>query len=150
MIKKTLAICIIGILLFISGCSDYTVSRTAQGSGDVRPASLGGICLGDSPEDVIKILGKEYTEDLETDDSGYIGEDIITWSFNKGIVVKFGKESNKVIRVVSQSTDFGTDLGIKIDDEARIVFEKYKPEFKEVISRHSNETVPGWFHIDDE
>jgi hypothetical protein len=167
MIKRTLLAGILGILLTVSGCSAYPGSRAAQGAADVqqndkaddmntpitsnvRPGSLGGICLGDSPGDVIKILGQDYDESLETDESGYWGEDIVTWSFDKGIVVSIGKESSKVIRIVSQSPDFETGLGMKTGDEAQVVFEKYKPEYKEVISRHSGEAVPGWFHIDDE
>lgn len=166
MIKNIFLICIIGIILIVSGCSgnlkpqspgtgsdvennSKTNDTNAQENVSVRPGSLGGICLGDSPEDVQRILGKDYTESMETDVSGYIKEDMIVWSFSKGIVVTIGKESKKVISVVSHSQDYKTDLGIKVGDQAKTLFEKYKPKFAAVISRHSNEVLDGWFNIGD-
>ena len=68
--------------------------------------SLGGISLGDSPEKVISELGNDYSESIEIDNAGIIGEDIIVWSYESGIVVSFGKTSGKVIKVVSESADF--------------------------------------------
>lgn len=160
--KNLFLMSIIAVLLVLSGCS----SRTARGADghpndktdgtkepgliEIRPGSLGGVCLGDSPEEVASILGRDYTEALEEDISGYFGEDLIVWNFNSGIVVRFGKQSNKIIRVTSQSTDFQTDMGIKTGDTIESVYEKYVPKFNEAVSRHTGETLTGWFHIGDD
>jgi len=101
--------------------------------------SLGGISLGDSPEKVISELGNDYSESIEIDNAGIIGEDVIVWSYESGIAVSFGKTSGRVIRVVSESPDFHTDLDIKVGDNAKTALEVYKTKFKEAISRHSDE-----------
>lgn len=111
--------------------------------------SLGGISLGDSLESVANALGNNYTESAELDNAGFIGEDISVLSYESGIVVHIGKTSGKVLRVSSTSPDLQTDLGIKVGDDAKTVFEAYKPKFKEAISRHSDEVLAGWFLIGD-
>jgi hypothetical protein len=126
------------------------VTITVDDSDQTAFSSLGGIRLGDSFEDVIKILGKEYKKVDRIDYSGSIGEDMIVLEFSKGIEVILGKESNKVIMVVSHSPDFETDLGVNVGDRAKVVFEKYKPRFAEVKSRHGDETLTGWFHLGNE
>ncbi|KPU44777.1 hypothetical protein OXPF_18630 [Oxobacter pfennigii] len=167
MIKTALITGIIMMLFMISGCSGNLNPRISQPGTDiqnngnvdenknptpavVRPRSLGGICLGDSIEDVVKILGKDYKESLETDDSGYFKEDLTVWTYDKGITVKFGKETEKVISVTSFSPDFETDLGVRVEDSAKTGFEKYKPKSDQVTSRHTGEPLEGWFDIGEE
>lgn len=174
-LKYFLLTCMVGVMLLASGCIKAAVTTTEktqpeiQKNSDashnntnvnptkvndnptvnskVRPASLGGICLGDKMDDVEKALGKDYTESIETDESGYIGEDMIVWTYKKGIVVTIGKKSKEVINVVSNSPEIQTDLGIKAGDKAKLVFDKYRPVFKEVKSRHDNSVLTGWFDI---
>lgn len=163
MIKKVLLICTIGMLFLAPGCS----SNSTQNGIDVQnnsivennetpapdtqnAASLGGIRLGDSAEAVVKILGSDYVESIEADELGSIGEDMAVWSFDSGITVFLGSESNKVLRIVSHSSDFQTYLGIKVGDTGKAAFEKYQREYEQVKSRHSEEVLTGWFHIGDE
>lgn len=134
----------------VSAPADSISTEAPNQNNFVTGLGLGGISLGDSPQKVISVPGNDYTESIEIDNGGIIGEDIVIWSYEKGIVVSFGKTSGKVIRVVSASPNFQTDLGIKVGDNAKTAFEVYKPKFKEAISRHSNEVLEGWFHAGDE
>jgi len=134
----------------VSAPADSISTEVPDQNNIAAVPGLGGVSLGDSPEKVISVLGNDYTESIEIDNGGIIGEDIIVWNYEKGIVVSFGKTTGKVIRVVSSSPDFHTDLGIKVGDNAKTAFELYKSKFKEAISRHSNEVLEGWFHIGDE
>ena len=54
-----------------------------------------------------------------------------------------------MLRIASTSPDLQTDLGIKAGDDAKTVFDAYKPLFEEAISRHSNEVLDGWYIMDD-
>lgn len=162
--KKAILACTIAALLLVSGCSgrtdqaahredNYTPvnsirERTVPGTGS--PENLGGISLGDTLEDVVELLGEEYTETLMTDEAGYIGEDALVLEFKQGIVVTLGKESARVIRVEVSSPGFPTYLGIQVGDHASSALGKYKSTFKEAISRHDNSTLSGWFHVGDE
>lgn len=175
MIKKTILIVLTGILIMTSGCSgdinegdkreainsvaeniseedknevDDAESETSNQNLVTAP-SLGGISPGDTSEKVIEILGDNYSESTETDILGAYGEDIIIWNYNNGIAVSIGKTSGKVLKIASASPDFQTDLGIKVGDDAESVFETYKPVFEEPVSRHSNETLEGWFLMED-
>lgn len=118
-------------------------------NGETVP-SLGGISLGDSSEKVIEVLGDKYSETAEPDILGAFNEDIVIWNYNNAINVSIGKRSGKVLRVVSNSPDYKTDLGIKVGDDADTVFETYRSELKEAVSRHNDETLEGWFLTEDE
>jgi hypothetical protein len=158
MTKKAILIVLTGILLIVSGCStsidreenNKPIDSETPDQGSVTAPSLGGISLGDSSESVIGALGNNYTESTETDDAGFIGEDMTVWSYESGIVVNIGKRSGKVLRVKSTSPDFRTDLGVKVDDNAKTVFDAYKPVFQEAVSRHSDNVLEGWFLIEDQ
>lgn len=173
-IKNAILIVLAGILVITSGClgradegnihqdtdpvslntkeeqykEDAIQSDGLDQDGAAVP-SLGGISLGDTSEDVIAKLGDDYSESTEPDVLGAIGEDITVWNYNSGITISIGKTSGKVLRIVSASPDFQTDLGIKVGDDAKIVFEMYKPVSDEAVSRHSNETLEGWFLMED-
>jgi hypothetical protein len=167
MTKKLLLICVVTALFLVTGCSNPSGQPSAPGVSDAlnesadpanripgletkTPESLGGVCLGDSLEKVTSVLGQAYTETLITDEAGYIGEDMIELMFESGITVTLGKESGEVIRVVSQSPGFETYLGIEVGDEAKTALDKYRSTYKEVVSRHSNNTLPGWFNVGQE
>ncbi|KPU44779.1 hypothetical protein OXPF_18650 [Oxobacter pfennigii] len=140
---------IIIILFILSGCSINDGRRVTQPGTAVRSNSLGGICLGDSSNDVMNILGKDYKESMEIDYSGYFREDLIIWTYGKGIVVTFGKDTKKVLNAAAQGSDFQTDLGVKPGDSAKIAFEKYQSKFNQVVSRHTDEPIIGWYDIGD-
>lgn len=170
MIRKAIFI-ILAVMLFItSGCTEANnkgdtnnkgdkdiieatetpgqVDETSE-NGETVP-SLGGISLEDSSEKVKSVLGDKYSETEESDNLGAFGEDIVIWNYNNAISVSIGKTSGKVLRVLSKSPDYKTDLGIKVGDDAATVFETYRSKFKEAVSRHNDETLEGWFLTEDE
>jgi hypothetical protein len=108
-------------------------------------ASIGGIQLGDSPEDVAGLLGRGYAETIEEDAAGMIGEDMIVRTYENGITIWFGKDSGKVIRILSSTSDHQTDLGLKVGDTANKVFECYEKAFETPKSRHSGKSLTGWY-----
>ncbi len=132
-----------------SNNSDASNDSGASDNGEAAATSLGGISLGDTPQAVINILGKNYTESTEPDIAGYVGEDMTVWSYESGITVIFGKTSGKVLKVTTANPDFKTDLGIKVGDDAKTVYETYKSLSEEAESRHSNEILEGWFLMKD-
>ncbi|HQA47919.1 MAG: hypothetical protein GXY97_02800 [Clostridiales bacterium] len=164
--KKAILTGTMAALILVSGCSghpdraahredNYTPVNSISESertvpAAVSPESLGGISLGDTLEDVVGLLGEDYTETLVTDEAGYIGEDTLELEYKQGIVVTLGKESKRVIRVEVSSPGFPTYLGIQVGDRASSALVKYKSTFKEAQSRHDNSTLSGWFHVGDE
>ncbi|HHV97517.1 MAG TPA: hypothetical protein GXX37_13810 [Clostridiaceae bacterium] len=124
-------------------------SNTTNKNNSTAP-SLGGISLGDNQETVANVLGNNYVESTEEDIAGFIGEDMNIWTYENGIVVYFGKMTGKVLRITSTSPNLQTDLGIKVGDNAKTVFETYKPLFEEAVSRHEDEKLEGWYLINDE
>jgi len=161
MIKKAILIVFLivltGALIITSGCSEdidgeaknEMINAETSNQDIMTPSSLGGISLGDSLQTVVDVLGNNYTESTESDNAEYIGEDMTVWSYESGIVVSFGKTSGKVLRITSTSTDLKTNLGIKVGDAAKTVFETYKPLYEEAVSRHSDEMLTGWFLMED-
>lgn len=176
MIKKAILIVLTGTLLITASCTgenkeeykkevnnfetssiqtEYQIKKVSdetpsQDSKTSPTATLGGITLGDSPEKVIDVLGNNYSESTEPDIAGLIGEDLIVWSYESGVDVYIGKTSEKVVRITSVSPNFKTDLGIKVGDDSKTVFETYEPAYEEAVSRHRDEVLEGWFHIGEE
>ncbi|NLU53291.1 MAG: hypothetical protein GXX10_10585 [Clostridiaceae bacterium] len=95
------------------------------------------------------MLGKNYSETTETDDTGSFGEDIIVRNYNNGIAVSIGKTSGKVVRISASSSDFKTESGIKVGDTFKTVSETFKSKYKEAVSRQTNKTLEGWFLMED-
>lgn len=112
-------------------------------------SGLGGISLGDSPERVIEVLGSNYTESVEPDTAGFIGEDMTVWSYENDTVVYIGQTSGKVLKVTTASPDLKTSLSIKVGDNAETVFKAYRLLYEEAVSRHRDEVLEGWFLMED-
>lgn len=130
--------------------SDPLVTFDVPESGISTSPSLGGICLGDSPDKVLSVLGDAYKETTEPDEAGYFGEDLIVWRFESGIDVTLGQNSGKVLRVAATSPDFPTDLGVSAGDEAGTALTKYRALYEEVKSRHYDKVLEGWFLLDEQ
>ena len=174
MIKKAVFIVLAGALLITSACSgenggkfekEVAIFETSNKDTEyqnemidnettaldiITLPTLGGISLGDSPQKVIDVLGNNYSESAEPDIAGLMDEDLIIWSYESGISVYIGKTSEKVLRIISTSANTKTDLGIKVGDEYKTVYETYKPVSEEAVSRHSDEILEGWFLVEDE
>jgi len=131
-----------------AGREDEKVPETPGQDRDTVP-SLGGVSLGDSAEDTVKVLGNDYAESAETDASGLIGEDMAVREYRNGITVYIGKTSGKVLRIISESDDFKTDLGVGVGDDAKTVSDTYGSRFEKAVSRHIDEELEGWYLLED-
>ena len=131
----------------ISGCKSVDSEDLDQNNKAIP--SLGEISLGDSHVTVVEVLGSGFTETTETDYTGTYGEDLTVLNYESGIVVNIGKTSGKVVKVISTSPAFQTDLEIKVGDDAKTAFETYEPLFEQAVSRHRDEALTGWFIIEN-
>lgn len=110
--------------------------------------NLGGICLGDSKEQVIKAFGTEYTEKVY-DDPQSLGEPFVVMHFDDGIDVVLSKNDHKVLEISIESAAISTNLGYKIGDKAQAVLDTYRARYPEPDSRHEEGKLMGWFIIND-
>ena len=123
--------------------------------GDSEPAetvfsaeSLGGIRLGMTGEQVEKLRGMGYTDEIH-DEGGYFGESLIIRQYSDGCSIVIGKETNKVLQVDVSSEDYPTDLGFKVGDPSIKVMETYRAQFEEFVGNQSSDKLMGWFLIDE-
>jgi ATPase subunit of ABC transporter with duplicated ATPase domains len=66
-----------------------------------------------------------------------------------GEILLFGKDSDKVLEINLNSDKYQTWLGDKIGATADEVLTKYRKEFTEPESIHTNEKLEGWFDLGD-
>ena len=128
---------------------------TIEPPGNSEPAdsvfsteSLGGIRLGMTGEQVEKLRGKNYTDELHAE-GGYFGESLIIRQYSDGCSMVIGKETNKVLQVDVSSEDYPTDLGFKVGDPSIKVMETYRAQFEEFVGNQSSDKLMGWFLIDE-
>ncbi|MBE3581516.1 MAG: hypothetical protein IMW96_07800 [Thermoanaerobacteraceae bacterium] len=133
-----------------TGGPDTPVQSPASGQGDKSAArtSIAGIHLGDTREDVLRLLGNNYQETLN-EEPAYYGEGQYIWKYDAGIDIVIGRDSSKVLDIMVYSPDFKTDLGAKVGDTAGDVLAKYRAKYKEPESRHGEGTLEGWFEVED-
>lgn len=110
--------------------------------------SIGGISLGDSVEKVNSILGTEYTSKA-IEDGGYFGEPYYERTYNKGLKLIIGKNSGKVLQIMSTDPNAATELGIKISDPSETILQRYRTKYKEPVSPHGAGTLQGWFEVEN-
>ncbi len=110
--------------------------------------NLSGIKLGDSKEKVIQSLGTDYK--LTTFDEEYfLGEPFMKLSYNNGMTVVLGSNSNRVLEIESNSPTTSTNLGFNIGDKAQDVLTYYRSKYKEAISNQGDGKLIGWFLLND-
>ncbi|MDN5361817.1 MAG: hypothetical protein PWP70_864 [Moorella sp. (in: firmicutes)] len=110
--------------------------------------SIAGIHLGDSRDDVKKILGNKYKETVN-EEPAYYGEGQYIWKYDQGIEIVIGKDSLKVLDITVYTPVWKTNLGAKVGDSAKDVLAKYRAKYKEPQSRHGEGTLQGWFEVED-
>lgn len=110
--------------------------------------SLGGIRLGDSADTVTGLLGSDYTETVEEDITGSVGEDMVLRKYDGKMTVFLGKESKKVISVIAHSSGYKTGQGIEVGDKAQEIFAKYQV-YETAVGRQDNKELTGWYHTGD-
>lgn len=148
------------VILFLIGCtpSPQPVEPSQSNSLPTGPntslleedkiPSIGGISLNDSTEKVTNILGSEFTvKDIE--EGGYFGEPYYERTYNNGMKLIIGKDSGKVLQIMSTSVNTPTEMGVKIGDASSLVLQQYRAKYTEPVSLHGAGTLEGWFEVGD-
>jgi hypothetical protein len=110
--------------------------------------SIGGIHLGDTKQQVIKVLGDKYNETV-CEEEGYYGEKQVIMEYDSGITVIVGAKTSVVLDVTAEAPGFPTDMGAKVGDKAYSVLEKYRQKYEEFESMYVDGKNIGWFIVDD-
>ena len=124
-------------------------AQTENGTTAEFKPELGGIRLGDSKDKVIQAFGTDYEEDFFDDDYPF-GEPYKIMDYDNGITVVLGADSNTVLEIATSSPETTTNLGFKVGDRSQEVLDEYRAKYEEPQSRHSDDTLTGWFIINDE
>ena len=115
-----------------------------------KEPSIAGICLGDSFEKVVDILGTDYEEVYYNEDTYYYGEPTYLREYGNGeISLVVGDESEAVLEIDVTSDKYETWLGDKVGITADEVLPKYRKHFTEPKSIHTDEKLEGWFDVND-
>lgn len=147
--KKFASIFLVIILaLIVFGCSEQAAQEVPIGEPGFKP-SLAGIKLGDSQELVLQVLGDKYRVSI-FDEAFSLGEPFIRMKYDNGITVIIGADTKKVLEIETESEDTTTNLGIRVGDKAEDALTKYRAYYQEPVSRHSDDTLIGWFLLEDE
>lgn len=109
--------------------------------------SLGGITLDTSRDEVLKMLGTEYEEEL-INEGGYYVEPYHILKYRQGITVLVGVKSKKVLEIEVTSSDFPTDLGAKVGDSSQDVAKIYSAIYTVPESIHGGGKLEGWYNLD--
>ena len=112
------------------------------------PASLGGISLKSSLDEVEAKLGKKFGETTHTE-PGYFPEAWVERNYNKEISIIYGKNSKEIYQIYTTSSKYRTNLGVKVGDNAKEVFNKYSELFDQFESRQGEGLLPGFFELGD-
>ncbi|ACL20570.1 hypothetical protein Dhaf_2543 [Desulfitobacterium hafniense DCB-2] len=112
---------------------------------NIRP-SISGVHLGDTREQVMAALGKNYQETAPSGETGHFPEPVYRWDY-EGIKVFIGADSGKVLEINATSPQAVTDLGVKVGDKAEKVFAAYRSKYVEPESIHGG-TLYGIFKVE--
>lgn len=110
--------------------------------------SIAGIKLGDSQELALQILGDQYTETIYEEPFPF-GEPFLRMEYVNGISLIVGTDSKLVFEIETKSADTTTNLGIKVGDKAQDALTKFRAFYEEPQSNHSDDTLVGWFMLED-
>jgi hypothetical protein len=159
MMKKRSLLYFIMIIIILTGCSEVLPSKqkdinlgnqSKQGNIQVQAdarSSLGKIHLADSAGLVEQVLGKDYKETF-VEEPGHFSEPWLKREYTKGISVILGKNSGKVLEVDTVAPEFITNLGAKVGDTAKTVFEQYSSKYKIYQSPHGDK-LEGFYALED-
>jgi hypothetical protein len=156
MIKKLLTIFLITALVALSGCAPRTSPKEQkQPNTQTPPAqitnkpSIGGIFIGNTKEEVAKVLGSNFKETL-VEEGGQLGEPFYKIEYTKGITVIVGKTSNKVLQIDSTSPEYKTNLGTKVGDTLKDIQNTYASKYTQTESRQGDGKLEGWYNVEEE
>ncbi|AGA69138.1 hypothetical protein Desdi_1649 [Desulfitobacterium dichloroeliminans LMG P-21439] len=111
----------------------------------IRP-SISGVHLGDTREQVIAALGKNYKETAPSGETGHFPEQVYRWDYD-GYKVFIGEKSGEVLEITASSPEAITNLGVKMGDSADKLFAAYRSNYIEPESIHGG-TLYGIFKVE--
>lgn len=112
---------------------------------NIRP-SISGVHLGDTRDQVIAALGKNYKETAPSGETGHFPEQVYRWDYD-GYKVFLGAESGKVLEITATSPQAITNLGVKMGDTAEKLFATYRSNYVEPESIHGGKLY-GIFKVE--
>jgi hypothetical protein len=145
--KRFVLLLVLMLLVSLSAC-------TQNNGGDPNPdppelTTLAGIALGDPVTKVTELYGTDYEEDFLDAEDSYYGEDVANWNYQDRIYFTIGQTSQSVLRVYVTVPDYETNLEVKVGDSADTFLSVYREYYEELISFHSDDTLYGWFQVEE-
>jgi hypothetical protein len=136
------------LLLPLAACSQNT------GNGDPDPdppekTILAGITLGDPVTKVTQLFGDPLVEGTIGADESYYGEDAANWNYQDRIYFTIGLTSQSVLRVYVTVPEYETNLEVTVGQQADTFLPLYRSFYEELVSYHSDDTLYGWFKVED-
>ena len=110
-------------------------------------ASIAGVHLGDTKEQVIAVLGNEYKETKLGEEMGHFPEKLYSLEYDGDLRMLVGVESDTVLEISTTTSKGETNLGISVGDTAAQVFAAYRPEYIEPESIHGGKLY-GFFKVE--
>ncbi|MGI5910973.1 MAG: hypothetical protein ACOX6E_00110 [Syntrophomonadaceae bacterium] len=151
--KKTKTILIILIMLImmtvlVAGCQSSSPQSDEQNTPPADQRFLvAGIGLGDSTDEVKKVLGDEYTNEFL--DEGWFGEPTSCWLYGDDVEVLIGEESNAVFQINLYSDGYTTSAGDKVGAKAQDVLPAYEDKYPLAQDHFEGNELPGWFVVEE-
>jgi len=141
--RKIIGVLLAVLLLAVAGCAP---GGGPQGEEDTR-INIAGVHLGDSMEEVREVLGSDFTEIGE--DGGDLPAPISIWEYPNGITVIFSGEPMSVYVVTTAAAEQPTSAGDTVGEGMEAALARYRAEYTEMESRHSDDPLAGWFDLGD-
>lgn len=120
--------------------------ESRKSTPNIRP-SIAGVYLGDTKEQVKKVLGNNYKEAGPDAEAGHFPESVYRWDYAEGYILFFGAESGGVLEISTSSAQARTNLGVGVGDSAAKVFEAYRSKYIEPESIHGG-IIYGVFKVE--
>jgi hypothetical protein len=145
--KRLVLLLVLMLLVSLTAC-------TQNNGGDPDPdppeqTTLAGIALGDPVTKVTEMFGNQYIEDIISAEDSYYGEDAANWNYQDRIYFTIGQTSQSVLRVYVTVSEYETNLEVKVGDSADTFLPLYRDYYEELVSFHSDDTLYGWFQVEE-
>lgn len=137
--RKLITVLLALALAVLGGC--------ASGGEEETGFSIAGVRLGDSMDAVMETLGSDYEETKE--DGGDLPVPISVWEYPNGMQIIFSGEPFAVYVVSTTTAEIPDSAGDKVGEDMAAVLERYRADYEEKMSRHSEDKLEGWFDIGD-
>lgn len=98
---------------------------------------------------VTAALGSDYEETVR-EEGGDLPAPIAVWEYANGMQIIFSGEPFTVYVVSTTTADVPNSAGDIAGEDMAVVLERYRADYEEKVSRHSEDKLEGWFDIGDE